>query len=63
MRMIGWHKYTQKEMLEGKVDAVTFTNKKVTKYSFQIRIIWFILKSKRTTIMEVGSKFSWIATA
>lgn len=55
--------YTEGNVGRVKVDAITFTNKKVTEYSFQIRIIWFILESKRTTIMEVRSKLSWITTA
>lgn len=37
--------------------GTTFSYKEVTEYSLQISIIWLVIKTQRTTVMEVGRKF------
>jgi len=41
----------------------TFTNKQVAEKPFQVGIVWLVVKSQRTAIMEIRCKFRWITSA
>lgn len=41
----------------------TFTDKEISEYPFEISVIWFIIKAKRSTVVEIGREFGRVTTA
>ena len=35
----------------------TFTDKEISEYPFEISVVWFIIKTKRPAVVEIGCKF------